>query len=290
MRIFVAGATGVVGRLLVPMLLESGHQVTGMSRSSGGADRVRRQGADAVQGDVLDRGSLREAVLAAAPDAIIHQLTDLAGADGEATNRLRVEGTRNLVDAARAAGTDRIVIQSVGFGYAPGDKPADETEPLDVGAEPPRRGLVDGIRAMEATASEVDTAVLLRFGILYGPGTWYAPGGAAAAVLSGDTGAPFLGSLVADQSVTSFLHVADAARAAREALGWPGGVVNIADDDPAEGREWVPVLAAALGVPAPRPTSGQLDWARGVSNSLARSRGWDLSYPTWRTGFATQMI
>ncbi|HEV7708671.1 MAG TPA: NAD(P)-dependent oxidoreductase [Asanoa sp.] len=288
MRIFVAGATGVVGRLLVPLLLESGHQVTGMSRSAGGAERVRSQGAAAVEGDVLDRDSLREAVLAAAPDAIIHQLTDLAGADGAATDRLRIEGTRNLVDAAKAAGTNRIVIQSVGFGYAPGDKPADETEPLDVGAEQPRRALVDGIRAMEATASEMDNAVLLRVGILYGPGTWYAPGGSAEAVLSGDPDAPFIGSLVADESVTSFLHVADAARAARDALGWSSGAVNIADDDPAEGREWVPVLAAALGVPAPRPASGRLDWARGVSNGLARSRGWDPSYPTWRTGFAAQ--
>jgi nucleoside-diphosphate-sugar epimerase len=288
MRIFVAGSTGVVGRLLVPLLLESGHQVIGMSRSAGGAERVRRQGASAVQGDVLDRDSLREAVLAAAPDAIIHQLTDLAGADGEATNRLRIEGTRNLVDAAKAAGTNRIIIQSVGFGYAPGEKPADETEPLDVGAEQPRRALVDGVRAMEATASEVDNAVLLRFGILYGPGTWYAPGGAAAAVLSGATDTPFMGSLVPDASVTSFLHVADAAGATMEALGWPSGAVNIADDDPAEGREWVPVLATALGVAAPRPTSGQLEWARGVSNGLARSRGWDPSYPTWRTGFATQ--
>ncbi|HTF08353.1 MAG TPA: NAD(P)-dependent oxidoreductase [Asanoa sp.] len=289
MRILVAGATGVVGRLLVPLLLESGHQVTGMSRSPGGAERIRRQGASAVQGDVLDRDSLREAVLAAAPDAIIHQLTDLAGADGEATNRLRIEGTRNLVDAAKAAGTNRIVIQSVGFGYAPGEKPADETEVLDVGAEQPRRALVDGVRAMEAAASELDTAVLLRFGILYGPGTWYVPGGAAAAVMSGDTSAPFIGSVVADESVTSFLHVADAARAALDALGWPSGAVNIADDDPAEAREWVPVLAAALGVRAPAPTSGHLEWARGVSNGLARSRGWDLSYPTWRTGFGAQM-
>ncbi|MEV4619448.1 NAD(P)-dependent oxidoreductase [Asanoa sp. NPDC049573] len=289
MRIFVAGATGVVGRLLVPLLVASGHQVTGMSRSAGGAERVRRQGASAVRGDVLDRAGLRAAVLAAAPDAIVHQLTDLAGADGEATNRLRVDGTRNLVDAARAAGTDRIVIQSVGFGYAPGEKPADETDPLDVDAEQPRRGLVDGVVAMEATASELDTAVLLRFGILYGPGTWYAPGGAAAAVLSGRVDTPFIGSVVPDGSVTSFVHVADAARATLDALGWPGGAVNIADDDPAEGREWVPVLAAALGVPAPEPTSGRLEWARGVSNSLARSRGWELSYPTWHTGFANQM-
>lgn len=288
MRVMVAGATGAVGRLLVPLLLAAGHQVTGLSRTLAGTERVRRQGASAVQADALDRDGLRQVVTAAAPDAVIHQLTALADADGAATNRLRREGTRNLVDAADSAGASRIVAQSISWAYAPGDSPADETVPLDIGAEQPRGQLVDGIRALEEKATEIDNAVLLRYGILYGPGTWYAPGGAVAAAMAGDPAARFLGSIEADYSVSSFVHAADAARAAVAALDWPTGPVNIVDDEPAQAREWLPVLATALGLPAPELRSGQQIWARGASNGLARSRGWQPEHPTWRTGFAAQ--
>ena len=286
MNILVAGATGAVGRLLVPMLVSSGHRVTGISRTPAGADWVRRQGASAVRADVLDRDGLRAAVAGAAPDTVIHQLTDLAGADGAANDRLRRVGTRNLVDAARSAGATRIIAQSLAFAYAPGEKPADEGDPLDAGSAHPRGAMVDGILALEETASEMDTAVLLRYGVLYGPGTWYAPGGAVAAALAGDPDARLLGYLEPDLSVTSFLHVVDAARASIAALDWPGGPVNIVDDEPAPGRDWLPVLAAALDVPAPAARTGQLDWARGAANGLARSRGWEPEYPTWASGFA----
>jgi len=290
MHVMIAGATGAVGRLLVPRLLDAGHKVTGTSRTPAGVERVQRQGASAVQVDAFDRDGLFDAVTTAAPDVVIHQLTDLSGADGAATSRLRREGTRNLVDAAKAAGVRRIIAQSMSWMYAPGPTPADETVPLDVDAEEPRGGTVEGIRALEDTAAELETAVLLRYGVLYGPGTWYAPGGAAAAALAGDPDAPFLGYLEADSSVTSFVHVADAAGAAVAALDWPAGPVNIVDDEPAQGREWVPVLATALGLPAPKARSGRQSWARGASNGLARSRGWRPEYPTWRTGFATRHV
>jgi nucleoside-diphosphate-sugar epimerase len=286
MHVMIAGASGAIGRLLVPQLLSAGHEVTGTSRTPAGVEQVRRQGASAVQADALDRDSLVYAVTTAAPDAVIHQLTDLSGGDGEATNRLRRDGTRNLVDAAKIAGVGRIIVGSISWVYAPGDTPAGEAVPLDVDAAEPRGGMVAGIRALEDTAAELDTAVLLRYGILYGPGTWYAPGGAAAAALAGDPDAPFLGYLEADSSVTSFVHIADAARATVAALDWPAGPVNIVDDEPAQGREWVPVLATALGLPAPEARSGRLSWARGASNGLARSRAWRPQYSTWRTRFA----
>lgn len=288
MRIFVAGATGVVGRQLVPLLLAAGHQVTGASRSRAGTERVRRQGAAAVQVDALDADGLRRAVAEAAPEAVIHQLTDLSDADAAATGRLRREGTRNLVDAARAAGVHRIVAQSVSWAYAPGEGPADESVPLDDGAAQPRARLVAGIRALEETAAELGTAVVLRYGLLYGPGTWYAPGGAAAAALAGDPAVRFLGSIEANDAVSSFLHTADAARAAVAALDWPGGPVNVVDDEPARARDWLPVLAEALGTPAPEATGGRQDWERGAVNTLARSRGWRPERPSWRTGFAHQ--
>ncbi|MGK4585667.1 NAD-dependent epimerase/dehydratase family protein [Kitasatospora sp. HPMI-4] len=288
MRVFVAGATGAVGRLLVPMLLAAGHEVTGGSRSAAGTDRIRHQGAAAVRVDVFDTEGLRRAVAEAAPEAVIHQLTDLTGADGAANGRLRREGTRNLVDAARAAGVSRVVAQSICWAYAPGDGPADESVPLDDSAEQPRAGMVAAVRALEETAAEADTAVVLRYGILYGPGTWYAPGGAVGAALAGDRSARFLGSTEADGSVSSFVHVADAARAAVAALDWPAGPVNIVDDEPAQAGDWLPVLAQALGVPAPDATQGRLDWARGALNGLARSRGWRPERSSWRTGFADQ--
>jgi nucleoside-diphosphate-sugar epimerase len=288
MRIFLAGATGAVGRLALPLLLAAGHQVTGTSRTDDGTAAIRRLGADAVRVDVHDTDALHRSVAAARPDAIVHQLTDLSAADGGANSRLRREGTRNLVDAAIAAGVDRIVVQSIAWIYRPGTGPADEAVPLDTGAAEPRARTVDAIRVMEETAAEVGTAVLLRYGLLYGPGTWYAPGGSVAAALAGRDAGPFLASLRANDAVDSFVHVADAARAAVDALTWPSGPVNITDDEPAPARAWLPELAAALGAPAPEPATGGPAWARGASNALARSRGWTPEYPTWRTGFAAQ--
>lgn len=286
--IFVAGATGAVGRLLVPLLLDAGHEVVGASRTETGADRIRAAGARAVRVDALDADGLRAAVAAAAPDAIVHQLTDLSTADGAANNRLRHEGTRNLVDAAKAAGVERIVAQSIAWAYAPGPGPAGESVPLDPTDELPRARIVGGARALEDQVSELPEAVVLRYGILYGPGTWYAPGGAVAAALAGAPEARFLGSLTADDSVSSFVHVADAAEAALQALTWPPGAYNIVDDAPAPSRAWLPALAKALGTPAPPPTEGALPWARGASNTRARALGWRPTHPTWRAGFAAQ--
>jgi hypothetical protein len=177
MRIFVAGATGAVGRLLIPLLTGAGHQVTGTSRTPHGLDRVRALGADAVQVNAFDTDGLRDAVTAAAPDVVIHQLTALAEGNTAENSRIRREGTRNLVDAAKQAGVTRIIAQSVAWAYAPGNSPADEHTPLDLTAPPPRANLIGGIRALEETAAELKEHVILRYGTFYGPGTWYSPGG-----------------------------------------------------------------------------------------------------------------
>ncbi|MFE5711675.1 NAD-dependent epimerase/dehydratase family protein [Streptomyces sp. NPDC056501] len=276
MRVLVAGATGAVGRQLVPRLEAAGHEVVGISR----------RGPRPV--DVLDAGAVLGAVAEAAPDAVVHQLTDLGSADGAANNRVRIEGTRNLVDAALAAGVGRIVAQSISWAYAPGDAPADESVPLDTTEDQPRARIVAGVRALESTVAELPEAVVLRYGILYGPGTWYAPGGAVAAALAGEPEARFLGSTAADASVSSFVHVADAAEAAVRALAWPAGAYNVVDDEPAPGHDWLPVLAGALGVPAPERSEGRTPWARGAVNARARALGWAPARASWRTGFADQ--
>lgn len=281
MRIFLAGATGAVGRLLLPLLVEDGHQLVATSRSADAVAALRARGVDAVRVDALDRTGLHAAVAAAAPDVVVHQLTALSDYDLAANARIRIEGTRNLVDAALTAGTTRIVAQSISWAYRPGDEPADENTPLDLEAGPPRSRTIRGIRALEDAAAELPEHVVLRFGTLYGPGTWYAPGERIARRLRA-------GELAANAAVTSFLHVQDAALASVAALGWPNGPVNVVDDDPAAATEWLPALAETLGEPAPPVDEGRAGWERGAGNALARQKlDWTPRYPSWRGGFTS---
>jgi nucleoside-diphosphate-sugar epimerase len=271
----------VIGRALVPMLFERGHAVTAMTRRPEGAELLRSLGAEPVLVDAFDAGGLREALVAVGPDAVMHQLTDLSAADTAANARMRVEGTRNLVDAALAAGVSRIVAQSIAWVYEPGDAPAAEDVPLDLDAAEPRRTTVLGVDALERAVAELPEPVVLRNGLLYGPGTWFAPDGLRA----DDARA---GRLAADDDVVSFVHVEDAAAAAVAALEWPPGAVNVCDDAPASGHEWVPVFCAAVGAPPP-PVSDRprAPWARGADNRHARhDLGWAPRHPDWRAGFA----
>ncbi len=279
MRIFVAGATGVIGRLLVPQLVAAGHVVTAATRSATAVDALRAAGAEPVVVDVYDRDRLIDVVRAARPDAVAHQLTDLSARSSTANAALRTTGTRNLVDAAHEAAVRRIVAQSISWAYAPGDVPAVETDPLDLDAEGGRRTTVDGVRVLEDAVAEVAEPVVLRYGTLYGPGTWHSRTGAVA----DDVRA---GAMVADDAVTSFLHVTDAAAAAVDALEWPPGAVNVCDDEPAPATTWLPELARRLGAPAPRQATGRPGWARGADNALAREhRGWKPLVASWREGF-----
>jgi nucleoside-diphosphate-sugar epimerase len=263
MKIFVAGATGVIGRQLVPLLRDAGHDVVGTSRRPGAAD---------VQVDVFDRDAVMRAVAEAEPDVVVHQLTDLSAADLDANARIRREGTRNLVDATRAAGVPKIVVQSIAWAYDTGDGPALECEPLRL----------PSIHSHEDTSFDIDECVVLRYGLLYGPGTWYAPGDRIEAQLRA-------GELVADEAISSFVHVRDAAAATVLALRWPSGPVNIVDDDPAPSYEWLPELADVFGAPPPRRRIGAEPWARGACNTLARIRGWVPEFPSWRAGFPSQL-
>jgi|SRR5579884_1237988 len=279
MKIYLAGATGVVGRALVPMLVAAGHEVVATTRRPENAARLAAQGVRPVVLNVLDREAVLASLAAERPDAVIHQLTDLGSQDFQANNRLRIEGTRNLVDAALAAGVRRMIAQSLAFAYAPGDAPAREDDPLDVEASGSRGRMVAGVVALERALAEVPEGVVLRYGILYGPGTWYAADGPEAERAR-------RGELTADESVTSFVHAEDAARAALLALDWPAGPVNIVDDEPAPGVAWVPLYAEVLGAPPP-PRSDVRDPAeRGATNAKARRQlGWEPQYPTWREGF-----
>jgi nucleoside-diphosphate-sugar epimerase len=193
---------------------------------------------------------------------------------------MRREGTRNLVDAAHASGVHRFIAQSISWVSAPGNGPADESVPLDLEAPEPRRRLIEGVQALERAVAEMERWVVLRYGALYGLGTWYAPDGFIAEQVR-------RGELTADQTVTSFIHVDDAARAAVLALEWPQGIVNVVDDEPAPGTAWLPVYAASLGAPPPPVATGQERAMRGASNTKARQLlHWSPLYPSWREGFA----
>ena len=275
MHILFAGATGVVGRRIVPLLVAKGHQVTGLTRSPSRGAALRAMGAEPAIADVVDRSALAAAVRSLAPDVVVHQLTDLAGADLGANARLRAVGTRNLVDAAHAAGVRRIVAQSIAFGYEDGPEPAAEDTPL--------RPDLRGVPELESAVAELAEWVVLRYGLFYGPGTWYAPDGTMADRARA-------GELVADESIASFVHVDDAATAAVDALAWPSGPVNVCDDEPAAGRDWVPAFCAAVGAPSPRHAAGRTAGARGADNHRARQLGWSPRHPSWRNGFAALAV
>jgi nucleoside-diphosphate-sugar epimerase len=194
MKIFLAGASGVIGRSLVPRLTGAGHDVTGMTGDAAATGLVRSLGGRPVVTDAFDRDRLAEVIRAEHPDAVIDQLTSLRNGDSPVTNRLRAEGTRNLVDAALAAGTRTVVAQSYCL-YAPGPGLADETDPLDVNS-PALGAAAQALVALEAIVSEAPHGVLLRYGNLYGPGTGYASDGPVAAQVR-------QGGLPANDDVTS---------------------------------------------------------------------------------------
>lgn len=311
MRIFVAGATGAIGSRLVPMLAQNGHEVVGSTRSAAKADEVRKLGAEPVVLDALDRDAVIAAVVQAKPDVIIHQLTAISGKPDikhfdryfAATNRLRFEGTDNLLAAAHQAGVRRFVAQSyTGWpNQRSGGPVKTEDDPLDprpAGAEQ----TLAGIRHVEEAVMAADyvQGVVLRYGTFYGPGN----------AIGTDMGRdgdmiellrkrqfPIVGG---GTGIWSFIHIDDAARAAVVAAeGGPEGIYNIVDDDPAPVHEWLPYLAEAVGAKPPlhlpkwlaRPLIGefgiaQMTEVRGSSNAKARRElGWTPSWPSWRRGF-----
>jgi nucleoside-diphosphate-sugar epimerase len=222
MRVFLAGATGAIGRRLVPLLLGAGHQVTGMTRSAESGRELERAGVTPAVLDVFDAVAVTTAVRRAQPEVVVHQLTDLPRVFDEAkvvasyarNARIRIEGTRNLIAAARAAGARRFIVQSIAFVYTPGRQPHPETDPLNV-ADGPRVVTARGAAAMEEEvlgAAGLD-GIVLRYGLLYGPGTWYdrpghRPGlhvdaAAQAALLALTRGSPGIYNVAEDDGVVS---------------------------------------------------------------------------------------
>jgi nucleoside-diphosphate-sugar epimerase len=305
MRVFVAGGAGVIGQRLIPMLINAGHQVTATTRSPARTESLRKLGADPVVADGLDREAVIAAVIAARPDVIIHQMTGLTGqADLKhfdrtfaVTNQLRTAGTDHLLEAARAAGTRRVIAQSfTGWPNQPTGGPVKtEDAPLD---PHPVASMTESLRAIQhveqAVPAGVPEGLVLRYGILYGPGT------SEELIDAARKGRlPIIGG---GAGVWSFTHVTDAASAAAAAaLHGAPGLYNAVDDEPAPVAEWLPYLASCLGARAPwrlpawagRLLAGDsvvhmMTESRGSSNARARRElDWTLAYPSWRAGFAS---
>ncbi|WP_405875959.1 MULTISPECIES: NAD-dependent epimerase/dehydratase family protein [unclassified Streptomyces] len=299
MRVLVAGATGVIGRTLVPLLTSVGHDVISLSRTPGPGR---------VAADALDRGALHQAVREAAPDAVVNMLTAIPAEldprhlarDFTLTNRLRTEGTRNLYEAAQDAGATKIVAQGLAYAYDPaGDGPANEDAPL--WRRPPKQfgPVLGALRELEARTAEAGGTVL-RFGHLYGPGTSYAADGSfTRQVTAGKV--PLVGG---GRAVFSFTHAHDAATAVTAALDRPAtGPLNIVDDTPVPLREWLPELARMLDAPRPKKAPAVLarlavgGWGvafmnelRGADNARAAlALDWRPRYVSWRDGFAAEL-
>ena len=310
MRVFVAGATGAIGRQLVPRLVAAGHEVHGMTRSESKQPMLRELGAEPVIADVLDAAQVAAAVRRARPDVIVHQATAFAAVekvdprhfdrDLALTNRVRTEGTDNLLAAGRAAGVQRFVAQSVAFLYTRTGGPVKtEEDPLDPMPAREMRAIVAALRHLEKAVlgAAWTEGIVLRYGAFYGPGTAMAPGSEQFEVirrrkfpLVGDGG-----------GVWSFVHIADAAEASVAAIErGTRGVYNVVDDDPAAVADWLPALAEQLGAKQPmrvprfvaRLFAGQagvvmMTDSRGASNAKAkRELAWRPAHPSWRHGFS----
>ena len=304
MRVLVAGATGVVGRQLVPQLIAAGHQVTATTRSEGKAAGLRAAGAEAAVVDGLDAAAVGEAVTRSEPEVVIHQMTALSGdldlrhfeRTFAVTNTLRTAGLDNLLAAARSAGARRIIAQSyTGFpNIRTGGAVKTEDDPLDPSPPKAQRSTLEAIKYLEhAVVASPLEGIALRYGSLYGPGA-----SDVMVDLLRRRQVPVIGD---GGGIWSFLHVQDAASAAVAALdhGVPG-VYNVADDEPAPVREWLPALAAAVVSKPPlrlpawlgRLVAGEaavsmMTQIRGSSNAKARRElGWEPAWPSWRDGFA----
>jgi nucleoside-diphosphate-sugar epimerase len=302
MRVFVTGATGAVGRYLVPALVAEGHEVTATTRTPGKVARLREAGAEPVVVDGLDREAVIAAVRAAEPEVIVHEMTALADMRSlrnpdqvfAATNELRTRGTDNLLAAAERAGTRRVVAQSHNFVYEPSGGPV-KTEEDPLVSRPIRTWArsAAAIKYVDKTVPlQAPEGLVLRYGTFYGPGA----------------SEPLLDSIRKRQvpvigggtGIWSFSEITDAATATLAAIeGGAPGVYNVVDSDPAPVAEWLPYLAEVAGAKPPlrlpawlgRLLAGeyvvaQMTTARGASNEKARKElGWEPRYASWREGF-----
>jgi nucleoside-diphosphate-sugar epimerase len=309
MKVLVAGATGALGKQLVPRLVARGHEVVGITRSESKRQAIFDLGATPAVADALDAEQVARVVAEAEPEVIVHELTALSGdldlrhfdRTFAETNRLRTEATDHLLAAGRAVGVKRFVAQSYAGWPAErtGGPVKTEDDPLDHSPPEAVRSTLEAILYLESAVTGADwtEGVVLRYGGFYGPGTSLAPEGGEMVEMVRKRKFPVVGN---GAGVWSFIHIEDAADATVAAIEHGRrGIYNIVDDEPAPVAEWLPAMASAVSAPAPRhvprwlgrmlageAVAVMMTEVRGASNAKAkRELGWEPRHPSWREGF-----
>ena len=276
MNILLTGATGLLGKRIIKKL-NNEHVVAGLTTSQQGVELLETLHTKAYLGDIRNQAFVLEMVQDFQPDLIIHQVTSLKQLNSADNAAIREVGTKNLVEAALACQVPKIISQSISWAYEPGTTPATEETTLDLLAQAPRQTTIHGIAQLEAQTKRLENHVILRYGALYGPETWYDH--------TGYIYQQFMDNqATVSQGVTNFIHVDDAVDACLAAITLPTGTYNIVDDEPASGPTWAPYYAAQVGVEVTPTYVPGATFERAVSNEKYKKHGGQLSYPSWREG------
>ena len=276
-KIFVTGATGLIGTKLTKRLIEEGYEVAGLTTSEKGKEKLDNAGVKAYIGNILEYDTIEKSIGDFKPDIIMNEITDLKQVDMSANTKVRIEGTRNLVEAAIKHDVPHIQSQSIAFVYEAGDTLAPEETSLDYDASGDRKITVDGVEGLEKESARLNKHVILRYGLLYGPGTWYGKDGMIYNQFIN-------GEVTMTDGVQSFIHIDDAVETAIQALNFESGIYNVADDEPVKGDDWAKWYANELNVTPTLNIEPAAPFERGVTNKKFKDQGGKLIYATWKDG------
>ncbi|MCD8837471.1 NAD(P)-dependent oxidoreductase [Mammaliicoccus sciuri] len=276
-KIFVTGATGLIGTKLTKRLIEEGYEVAGLTTSEKGKEKLDNAGVKAYIGNILEYDTIEKSIGDFKPDIIMNEITDLKQVDMSANTKVRIEGTKNLVEAAIKHDVPHIQSQSIAFVYEAGDTLATEETSLDYDASGDRKITVDGVEGLEKESARLNKHVILRYGLLYGPGTWYGKDGMIYNQFIN-------GEVTMTDGVQSFIHIDDAVETAIQALNFESGIYNVADDEPVKGDDWAKWYANELNVSPTLNIEPAAPFERGVTNKKFKDQGGKLIYTTWKDG------
>ncbi|PTJ43155.1 NAD-dependent epimerase/dehydratase family protein [Mammaliicoccus sciuri] len=276
-KIFVTGATGLIGTKLTKRLIEEGYEVAGLTTSEKGKEKLDNAGVKAYIGNILKYDTIEKSIGDFKPDIIMNEITDLKQVDMSANTKVRIEGTRNLVEAAIKHDVPHIQSQSIAFVYEAGDTLATEETSLDYDASGDRKITVDGVEGLEKESARLNKHVILRYGLLYGPGTWYGKDGMIYNQFIN-------GEVTMTDGVQSFIHIDDAVETAIQALNFESGIYNVADDEPVKGDDWAKWYSNELNVTPTLNIEPAAPFERGVTNKKFKDQGGKLIYSTWKDG------
>lgn len=276
-KIFVTGATGLIGTKLTKRLIEEGYEVAGLTTSEKGKEKLDNAGVKAYIGNILEYDTIEKSIGDFKPDIIMNEITDLKQVDMSANTKVRIEGTKNLVEAAIKHDVPHIQSQSIAFVYEAGDTLATEETSLDYDASGDCKITVDGVEGLEKESARLNKHVILRYGLLYGPGTWYGKDGMIYNQFIN-------GEVTMTDGVQSFIHIDDAVETAIQALNFDSGIYNVADDEPVKGDDWAKWYANELNVSPTLNIEPAASFERGVTNKKFKDQGGKLIYTTWKDG------